>query len=426
MNILKQSILIIFLATPWSLFAATSVQGPNGDNYTFGDWSPAKPINVKSSGGEIALVKRTCILEIEHRKALEKLAVDLVYEPDGREIYIGQQADIYALVGNKIWGLSADGRWLWIHCSDTADNKDNTEEAIIAGVLARFINQQDLRLNGGSSSKTVDLCRAFGFGTIFPQVERWRPLATIIVNHTVDANGITLSLKSINDDNLALTINPNYEILNATKGGRAVYIVTKCVGSPMQSDLGIIPNKTAIPSDKGPLTILKSIWHYEQISKPDGTILGAAAVVSADNGDLWMGPIDCMVVAVGGKLIGVKSDDDRQELLVYAGPRSRIPLGSSGVAVFRAEEQRLSDELKANNYQFRPDLRISIPGLLAGDNRFAADCSYSLGKVTVRENKAMVQINGQPLAYPEISISADLNVRVNRVIPTGSPELSRP
>ena len=120
---------------------------------------------------------------------------------------------------------------------------------------------------------------------------------------------------------------------------------------------------------------------------------------------------------VEGRMLGVMVGR-HQDLLVFSGSDTRIPLSPEGNKVFGAEAVRFERELRADQYQWKPDLRLNIRDLFRADARFPADCSFWLTarSLSVKDSSLVVRISSSnSRADAEVVLSPDLRIVSTRI-----------
>ena len=93
----------------YDLFAATQVIATDNAPFVFSEFSKPKILAVKSKMGVVQLKCFECTATQKHNNNPEAFSVNLVIHPNGKEVWIGEALQHFAVVEEKIWGISRLG-----------------------------------------------------------------------------------------------------------------------------------------------------------------------------------------------------------------------------------------------------------------------------------------------------------------------------
>jgi hypothetical protein len=349
--------------------------------------------------------------------------LDIVAEPATREIWIGRPANRYVVVQRRVWGLRTSDTVLSVTRSQNPTDPSDSEQAIISRFLAAFFDMPTGQMwQGGSMTDCLDLRQVFG-DVIFRQGYAGGAgpsNALRLVEAQFDQTGLRLKIHTQRGHDLSVTLNSDLQIRDAQKDGKAVLVLYdgQCTKGSRHGFLG--PGGFRAATIGGTVELISPMRIYTRLG-PDGQehgLTSASAHVWPETGGLLVVPTACRIALAGQKMFGVRVESGG-DLCVFVGPRARIPGVPDGPKVFAREMEKFADEFEARNYEWRPDLRLKIPTLFPGDDRFADGTDFWMsGKGVSVTDKGMVvhvafcSTSGEA----QITLSSELPVLATRVV----------
>ena len=165
------------------------------------------------------------------------------------------------------------------------------------------------------------------------------------------------------------------------------------------------------------LRFLRFYTAPDESGEPNITLGSAYAVLVPATGDLWIGPALCAPVVIDGRMLGIVVDTKMGEIQVFSGPRARLPLAEGTAQAFQDQLRQFENSFIAGGYRFQPDWKASLPGLFAGDDRFANGCKFNLYRVSTKGNTIVLNMTSDnSQAHPEVTLSSDLKIISTRVL----------
>ncbi len=81
---------------------------------------------------------------------------------------------------------------------------------------------------------------------------------------------------------------------------------------------------------------------------------------------------------------------------------------------------------KANQYQWKPDLRVRIADLFPGDKRFPGGNGFSLRLISFKDENIILFMGSEDAkVYPEVTLSPDLKILSTTVFELDTPAILR-
>ncbi len=387
--------------------------------FLFEDWSEPAAVVAKSSTGDVSLTRRTCRATRQHPVHPETFCLDLVSRPGSDEVWIGETPERYVVAGPKIWGLSRSMQLLRVRESEHTGGAVDGERVVIAKFLEKFLNDPRTELWRDPCPKTINLCRVFGWDAVFG-ANAYLPVELVeIIDAEADETGVTVSLKSTKTgqntgQDFSITLSSDLDVLSASMDGKRVLVVRNALERSGALQEWSDPARTVVPSTQGKIAALLCDRVYAR-ADGSGEQARAKALVLQSTGDVWIGPSDCRVAAVGERILGVTGRDG--DLLLFAGPRTRIPLSQGSSQAFEAELVKFDNVFEANQCAWSPDAKKNLVELFQGDARFASAFEFGLRTVAAREDGVVLTLNsGTPGMHPEIVVGPNLDIVSVRVL----------
>src|SRR5687767_13231443 len=100
----------VLFVSLFKLAGATSLTNMHGEVFVFGEWSLPKFLTVMSTQGDVRLVQLTCETAEARPFQPRMHVIEVVYDPITRELWVGDPAQHYVILRQKIWGISTSGR----------------------------------------------------------------------------------------------------------------------------------------------------------------------------------------------------------------------------------------------------------------------------------------------------------------------------
>jgi hypothetical protein len=402
--------LLTVSALSLSLLAQTIVTTPSGTIYQFGEWSAPTNLTVRSATGDVQLVQRSCAVMRQQPASPQTRVIELDYYPAAGEVWIGEHPQRYAVVGQKIWGLNTISRILKIKQSEAAGVATNGEALIINAFLQRFLDDPRTDFWLENTGQRIDLCNVFGYNSIFLTAQGSRIQPAEITDLSLGTNSLTIALKSQAGFGLSLRLDPSLKIVGASRGGLPLPVLFETVLPSAELNEWFPPRVVEIASDHGKSEALSSSrsYFYNDAETGEESLMAAArSIVLISTGDLWIGPSECRLAVADGNIIGVMVDKEARELLVFTGPRARVPI-TLGSRVYLDQIAQFESELRANQYRYEPDYRVKIPDLFAGTIDLRSNTDLGLRGVVIQGKNISVQINNNMVqGYPQILLGPD-------------------
>ena len=395
----------------------------------FEDWSAPAPFAVKARNGETQLIRRTCRATWQHPLARSTLTIERLFNPASKELWLGQPQPPYAVVGGRIWGIVAEGSDVWIRHSAAVGEAANGEDLMAEQFLKKFVADPLTKYWMDGGIVRLDLERVFGITWPYPKSSG--PLldgVTGISRLIVDDQGLTLTLTTKAGHVRLLTLGPRFETRAAFYDGQAVTVLFEGLLPRGEPDGWAPVRSYVVRTAVGKLIAMRTsrIYWSDRGTEQERWLTTASAVVMPSTGDLWLGPGDCRLVWIDGRLLGFRVENHR-DLLAFAGPQARISMSAGSIEGFRREISRFEGAFQANQYQWKPDLRVRLADLYQGGASLPEGREFSLREVRVRGgNVWIVMGSGNSQAYPEITVAPDLRIiSTNVLAPAALPQIDR-
>ncbi len=403
--------------------AATTRVGSKGMLFTVEDWSAQEVLAAKSKAGPISLARLTCMVTQQLPDHPETSSLEVVWDPGSGEVLFGDRPQRYLVVGRKIWGVSQQGPILRVRQSEPFAVARDDILAVADRSLTKFIDVPNTDLWEDSTVRKLDLCSVFGYNTmhgggpgLFPSSVSQGDLAEIS-DVDVDDGVVTVKLRATaNGEGLCVTLGSNVQVLSASRAGNPVLVLRD--GSISSKVLGewSAPDNGTLAAVRGEVASVVCNRTYPA-QDSSGELASAKAVVLSGTGDMWIGPSVCKLAVVRGRILGVTVEDHR-DLLMFAGPRARIPLSPESIRVFEAELLQFEGAFQASGRVWKPDSSMNLAELFKGEARFEAPFEFSLRKVIAREDGVVLTFNsGSPGVHAEVVLGPDLQVVSSRAVP---------
>ena len=291
--------------------------------------------------------------------------------------------------------------------------------------IAKFLVDPSTETWSDGSVKKLVLEHLFGSDAL--RTGKSQPTAGPTVRFgeiVVAANGALVNLiVAQNGMALAVRLNERMDIVEATKGGVVWPVVHSTFGAPSECGLWFPPSEVELPSPQGAVTALRFLRFFTapgDSGEQSITLGSAKAVLAVASGDLWIGPNWCNLVVIDGRMLGIVVDTKAGEIQVFSGPRARLPLPVGTARAFQDQLRQFESSFIAGGYRFQPDWKVSLPGLFAGDDRFANGCKFNLYRVSTKGNAIVLYLtSSNPNAHPEVTLSPDLKTISTRVLDPG-------
>ena len=428
MNKLLLSTFLGFLGAG-AVIGETVLLAPDDTRVVFEDWSAPAPLAVKATNGETQLIRRTCRATWQHPLSPSTLTIERLFNPASKELWLGQPQPPYAVVGGRIWGMVAEGADVWIRHSASVGEAANGEDLMAQEFLKKFVANPLTKYWMDGGIVRLDLERVFGATWPYPQ-SSGPPLdgVTGISQLAVDDRGLTLTLNTKAGHVRLLTLGPRFETRAAFFDGQAVTLLFEGLLPPSEPDGWAPARSHVVRTAAGKLIAMRSsrIYWSDRGTEQERWLTTASAVVLPSTGDLWLAPSDCRLTCIDGRLSGFMVEGYR-DLLVFVGSQGRIPTSNGSIEAFRREIMRFESTFQANQYQWKPDLRVRLADLFKGDARFPDGCEFSMREVRVKDkNTLIVMSSGNSQAYPEITVAPDLSILSANVLdPAALPQINR-
>jgi hypothetical protein len=414
---------LVLLLIGWRMDAANSVTAADGTTYLFGDWSAPKSLVVKSSDGESDLVLRTCEVTRQDPDSVwpETFAVELVFDPSTGEVCLGElprqePPRQYVKLGQKIWGLRAQkwDRLLLIYRSENAGEAANGGELLIDKYLNKLLQDPQASLSPRGNGRGLDTKLIFGADAVVTSERSLTQLTTMIElsSLAVDDKGVIVALKSHAGRTLSLSLGVNLEIVAASIDGKPALVLSDGLVPRRELPFWTFATGAMVPSAKGAMRTLNRVLNYyvKDDSGNERMIDTIHAAVLEGTGDLWIGPASCHLAVVEGRMLGAMANK-AGELLLFT-ERGVLPLSPPETSrAFSRELTQFENDFKTNQYEFKPDSKVGVPMLFAGDARLPAGSWFRVTSVSVRDKSLIITCSSsKPGAYPQIEVGSDLRV----------------
>ena len=412
------------LAVPWMALAESTLTAPNGWVFRFGEWSKPSAIVVESTAGPVPLIGRTCDVAIQSRRWTQNKQFQLLFDPGLKEVWLGDANGRYLVSGQKIWGAAVTDSVLMIRTSDSAGDAANGQELQIEEVLKRFL-VDPRSLYWSAKVKGLALQQVFGSDAVSDLRSQASQDRKVTFSSIVVApNGVTVNLTaSHSGEALSVRLNEKVEIVEASRGGAPWPVVRSSFAGSNEFAAWFPPIGMSLPSPQGAVSGLRFLRFYtapDESGEPNITLGSAYAVLVPATGDLWIGPALCAPVVIDRRMLGIVVDTKAGEIQVFSGPRARLPLSEGTAQAFADQLRQFESGFIAGGYRFQPDWKASLPGLFAGDDRFANGCKFNLYRVSVQGNAIVLNMtSSNPNAHPEVTLSPDLKTISTRVLDPG-------
>jgi len=196
-------------------------------------------------------------------------------------------------------------------------------ESAVEDFISEFVKEPRTALWKDGLVTRIDMLGVFGVDAFYPNSLAWVDVAEI-ADVSVNGEQMTLTLRAkATGLTLSLTLGPSLELESASREGRRVYALggRGPWGSPANGTLA---------SAQGGVPVLGLCREYTSTDLAGEVRLvgiGRALLVT-ETGGLWIGPSDCAMGVIGERILGMKLDESGRDLLVFAGPRTMIPLSS--------------------------------------------------------------------------------------------------
>jgi hypothetical protein len=133
-------------------------------------------------------------------------------------------------------------------------------------------------------------------------------------------------------------------------------------------------------------------------------------------GDLWIGPEDCTVLFVNGKMLGILMNRATCEIQIFKARPVRLPLSPDSAPLFQDQLRLFEQSFPAQQYVFAPDVRLTVVPLFA-DEKGLSQTVWYVQKLRIQNNNIVINLNGgSAQAHPEITLEPDLTVVSTRVL----------
>ncbi len=225
---------------------------------------------------------------------------------------------------------------------------------------------------------------------------------------------------------LGLTLGPEFENRGASMDGQPVLVLFDGRVPYRELREWSPPSSAAVKTPQGWLAAIGCRRDYcSGVGTDQEKVLtSAVALVMPGTGDVWIGPEVWRWVGVGGRLLGLGVNSEQTELLVFAGPQGRIPRSEGSIEAFHKALLEFERTFKANQYQWKPDLRVRIADLFPGDKRFPMGNGFSLRLISFKDENIILFMGSEDTKVrSEITLSPELKILSTRVFELETPAL---
>jgi hypothetical protein len=348
---------------------STTITAPDGRQFVFGDWSPAKEVLVSSTEGDVKLISRSCTVQQRTELSSTSYPVDLLYFAPGGAIWIGRGYDRYFVLGEAIYGVSTLGRGLLLSRSEQAEANGSSTETIMERALEEFVADPWKKLSPEGATHTWDLGSIFGYGALLARGDVvGAPKFAELTELNVSSDKVSYSLRSLAGHELGLTFDLDFKLLSASRDNRPVLVLFDGQSRPREWSY---PSDITIPSPDGSRTAVACSGRFFSQSGTGERIREGVRAVVLQGGEVWIGPSDCRLALHTGRVFGVITDDQGQ-LSVFAGPRAVIPAAAPAWQTSKAFEDELGRfEQELRNGPLKAAIRLNLVELFPGKQDFS-------------------------------------------------------
>ena len=408
-------------AASLTVYGAETRMGYDGSiPFLIGDWSAPKTVMAKSSDGAVSLECRICQVTVQYRERPETLTIEQLTHPTSQEMWIGEPAEHYVVIGPKIWGLRCMTVDILAQPSEPRRATHDGRELVVENFMDKFVKEPRSALWGDGGIRKMDARRIFGDDAFRSDNPIMFDIASVSAVE-VGQEGVTVTVEAaLRGQTMSLTLGRDFEVISASREGRPVYVLDDSSPACVERRRWWgPPGNSVLPSPEGNVPVIRMYREYtSQDPSGENRRIGAAmAVLVMETGQLWIGPDCCSMGVFGGRILGVKQDEAMQNLLVFTGPRAVIPLSPESRKLFWVEITKFEAEMEARQNQFKPDLVKSVSELLADDLQFPAGTEFmGRGCSVLKDGLLMRFYSMKSQAYPEILIGPDLTMVSPRVV----------
>lgn len=409
-----------FLATS-AVLAATPLTNPDGTVFSFGDWSPPLVITLNSSQDPHPVVRRSVKVTKQDPRHNETYQFDLLLDPATQDVWAGPAYQRYFILGGSIYGIAVSADQLLVRRSEKSDAAaDSSIDAITERALAEFFRNPHAHVSVEGATYTIDLSYVFGRNTLRPRRGGAQTSANpvSILEDRVDAESVTVFMMNIVGNKLELTLDSAFQPISAANNGKSVLILHD--GKlPFEAPLWSPPKEFFVDSPLGEIVGQSSTREDKHSVDDSGRrrIVSIRAVV-LPTGELWIGPSECWLACIDQRVVGLMTPfEDGSKLLVYAGPRAKLPIGAETRAAFRKELAKFEAELTSG--QFKEDMRIDLPEIFKNDRTIVQDPDIAVKGISFDKSTLVVTLRTNDAHKDlELKLTPELRVGASRSKPS--------
>ena len=404
-------------------------------------WSETRDATIATFEGSLAVQKRS--------RPIPGDVVESVYCPPTQALLVGLAgersylldnvertiAPLYFAVGGRIASANARRPVLDLRWSITVAAEDVTK---VADQWVEDYRQRMTRQSWSEGLVQFDLTAIFGSSVIIPAPSGSAPFS--IEKLEVGADRVRFALRSYgrtetidatryppevehHDDggeDLEVVFSPDFDLLSASRSGKpTVPLWDGRLSQPNRLDNSWYGGQCAVAATNGVLDVPTCAKRFfagsEEVApgvmalKPALPYVSSLRVAAMPTGDLWIGPSSCRLAWLEGRVLGFTIFAATGELVVYSGPRLRIPMADAErIPACRKVLAQVEREVESGTFP-RADRVVKVSDLYGADEALAKADNLRVASVGIEGNRAVIEARGSGQAL-RILMTPDLDV----------------